>query len=382
MLENLDKEITISRGSNKQQPLYEQIRRQLYKIIKDGDFPPGSRLPGTSALTKRLKVNYRTLKTALNLLQQDGVIRCMPNKRPVVVKNCSSPDSEQKINISFVRMVADAFSAAISEGINKFAEEHNAECIIADAHNDYERFIDSINHPGNDVNGLLVIPYELPECRQAVKRAINSGLEVVFIDRKLDGVDACSVCSDHFLAGYQATRHLLTRHGQPVYHIGTITQPSSCRQWVQGWKTAMNEFNYTNPDEYLFKIETSEAELAASIRDYNRSHIENAEKFFDKNKSYKYSIFAGNDYVARGIYTAADNLGLKIGEDVFITSISNLPFAEKLPVPLTSVDQNLRKVGYESAKILYERLTGSLPKSIHRVLPVNLVVRESSTAKK
>ena len=85
--------------------------------------------------------------------------------------------------------------------------------------------------------------------------------------------------------------------------------------------------------------------------------------------------------MARGVYYACEKFGLKIAEDVFIAGISNLPFAQRLSVPLTSVDQNLEKVGYESAKILYEKMLGILPKPIHRVLPVNLIVRESSLRK-
>jgi LacI family transcriptional regulator len=275
-------------------------------------------------------------------------------------------------------MVADAFSASISEGINRFVKEHNSECIISGANNDYDRFINAIDHPGKGIDGLLIIPYELSECEESVKKAIERGLEVVFIDRRLESFDVCSVCSDHFSAGYQATKHLLQEHGQPVYHIGTITQPSSCRQWVEGWKTAMNEFNYTNPEKYLSKIEMSEAKLTASIVDYNHNYIKSAKKLFNSNKQDEYFIFTGNDYVARGVYKAADDLGLEIGKDVFVASISNLPFAERLPVPLTSVDQNLEKVGYEAAKVLYEKLTGTLPKSVHRVLPVSLIVRKSS----
>lgn len=379
MFENLDKEISLSRKPNKEQPVYEQIRRQLYEIIKNGNYPVGSNLPGKSSLTKQLNVNYRTLNSALELLEKDGIIKCPPNKKPIVIKSFPAfSQKNTKIVLSFVRMVADAFSASISEGINKFSQENDIKCIIADASDNYERFIDSIEHPGSDIMGLLIIPYEIADCSQAIKKAIDAGLQVVFIDRKLENIETSSVCSDHFSAGYQATKHLLQQHGRPVYHTGTVTHPSSCRQWVQGWSAAMNEFNFTDQQKYLFKIETSEAELTTSVKDHKQFYFDNAKKFFRHNKQKKYSIFAGNDYVARGIYEVAEDLGLKIGEDVFLTSISNLPFTERLPVGLSSVEQNLTKVGYEAAKLLYEKLTGILPKNTHRVLPVNLVVRESS----
>ena len=93
----------------------------------------------------------------------------------------------------------------------------------------------------------------------------------------------------------------------------------------------------------------------------------------------KYSIFAINDYIARAVYTAAEVRGLKIGEDIFVSSFGDLPLCEKLTVPLTSVSQSNAKVGYEAANLLYYDFVAINCAPIHHVIPVNLHIRASST---
>ena len=54
--------------------LYHGIADQLVRMIGDGVFPPGSRLPGERELAQRLKVSRVTVRDAKVLLQARGVI--------------------------------------------------------------------------------------------------------------------------------------------------------------------------------------------------------------------------------------------------------------------------------------------------------------------
>lgn len=56
-------------------PLYITIYDKLYKLIIEGTFPPESRLPSEPELAKPLGVSRMTLRQALALLQDDGLIK-------------------------------------------------------------------------------------------------------------------------------------------------------------------------------------------------------------------------------------------------------------------------------------------------------------------
>jgi GntR family transcriptional regulator len=55
-------------------PLSAQVRDQLEDAIRDGALRPGERLPGEHELAERLSIGRSTLREALRLLEQDGVI--------------------------------------------------------------------------------------------------------------------------------------------------------------------------------------------------------------------------------------------------------------------------------------------------------------------
>ena len=62
---------------------YERAYRQLKNKIESGLLPVGARLPGRSVLCRELGTSERTVRRALELLEQNGFLEIMPRKRPV-----------------------------------------------------------------------------------------------------------------------------------------------------------------------------------------------------------------------------------------------------------------------------------------------------------
>ena len=65
----------LDKGSGKSKPLYLQIRQKLADSILADELRPGQRLPNVSKLVREWNVHPRTIKSALDLLEQDGLIR-------------------------------------------------------------------------------------------------------------------------------------------------------------------------------------------------------------------------------------------------------------------------------------------------------------------
>lgn len=62
------------------------VYNQLFKMIKEGDFPEGSRLPSEPDLSKLLGVSRTTLRQSLELLQDDGVVKNIRGKGNFIIK--------------------------------------------------------------------------------------------------------------------------------------------------------------------------------------------------------------------------------------------------------------------------------------------------------
>lgn len=74
--------------SNKlKRPLYVNVYDELLLQITQGEYPIGSRLPSEPDLAKELGVSRATLRQALALLQDDGLIRNIHGKGNFVIDN-------------------------------------------------------------------------------------------------------------------------------------------------------------------------------------------------------------------------------------------------------------------------------------------------------
>jgi DNA-binding LacI/PurR family transcriptional regulator len=365
----------LNRQNGKKKPLYEQIGHQLRRDIEVGRISVGERLPSPSRLVEQWKVDYRTVNLALKILEREGLIKSEQKRGAgAMVVNRSTV----KYALMYVRWNQDALVFDIEAGIKRYASDNSIDVVIVDAFQSHEMFINSVLHPTSDVKGIVVLPAETPAYREAVLSAIRSGVRVVFVDRVLPGISVSAVLGDDVGGAYQATRHLLDRYGLPVYYFGHTGDPSSLRNRVLGWAAAMGAYNFTDLESYIIELPKTEWELGSDLKIAAEEHHKVAVQFFKNHSSKKNLIFAANDYIARSVYTAADEVGLKIGENVYIAGFSDFPFAAHLPVPLTSVRQPNEMIGYEAARVLCSEIVEEVKQPIHRILPVDLIVRASS----
>ncbi|MGD8190515.1 GntR family transcriptional regulator [Brevibacillus ginsengisoli] len=67
-------------------PLFVTVYDELYKLIMDGTFPPDSQLPTEPELAKIFGVSRMTLRHALALLQEDGLVKNIHGKGNFITK--------------------------------------------------------------------------------------------------------------------------------------------------------------------------------------------------------------------------------------------------------------------------------------------------------
>ena len=88
-----------------------------------------------------------------------------------------------------------------------------------------------------------------------------------------------------------------------------------------------------------------------------------------------------NDLVAVGLCRALTQLGIRVPEDVSVVGYDDVPLAEFMSPPLTSVRVPKRDVGRIAAELLHEEIErgpGATPQKVY--LQAQLVVRESTAA--
>lgn len=90
------------------------------------------------------------------------------------------------------------------------------------------------------------------------------------------------------------------------------------------------------------------------------------------------AVFVHSDLMAVGVLGAVEASGRRVPDDVAVVSCDDLSFAAYLRPPLTTVRVPLRETGAQAVEMLLRRLSGEDVDVETVLLPVELVVRQSS----
>jgi DNA-binding LacI/PurR family transcriptional regulator len=90
------------------------------------------------------------------------------------------------------------------------------------------------------------------------------------------------------------------------------------------------------------------------------------------------AIFAFNDQMAIGVLRFALEQSMRVPEDLSIVGVDNVSIGSFVTPRLTTVAQPMADLGRVAAQLLLERIQGLSGGSVQRLLPPELIVREST----
>ncbi|MEV6345129.1 LacI family DNA-binding transcriptional regulator [Actinoplanes sp. NPDC051851] len=90
------------------------------------------------------------------------------------------------------------------------------------------------------------------------------------------------------------------------------------------------------------------------------------------------AVLCFSDVTAVGVYQAAEDLGLRIPDDLSVTGFDDGPVASQLRPCLTTVRQDVEAKGRAAATALRSALQGGQTTATRTLLPTTLVIREST----
>jgi len=91
------------------------------------------------------------------------------------------------------------------------------------------------------------------------------------------------------------------------------------------------------------------------------------------------AILAANDETAAGVLQAAAELGVRVPAELSVVGFDDTPFAQVVSPRLSTIRQPLEQMAIEAVSLLIEWIrSGEPPKQVQKVVPVHLVLREST----
>ncbi|HEY3323277.1 MAG TPA: GntR family transcriptional regulator [Planctomycetota bacterium] len=362
--------------------------------IAGGTHKQGQLLPPETTLCTTYGASRVTIRRILDRLAARGFLQRIPH-RGVIVKAgaagqvpavISAPvitgDKSSRRQILLGSVLAaqpDEGLVSIQEGIDQYAGEHGLGLQYISLKEDGQPFRKLSHADDLGVDGLILLPYPGAE-HLAVLRAIREKkIPAVCVERRSSRVPLPSVEPDSSGGMYCAVNYLLRKYRRPVYFLGMRCDHQTDIDRLHGYTCAMRDAGFAEQAKnhtVLHALGSSDPRYWAEPCKWLHGY-EAAQRLLDK-ASTPLSVACVKDYVAWGLYKAAEERDLTIGRDILVTGFDDLTIAQLLSPPLTTIHQSLREKGYRAAQLLHRQIaTGIEPPPLVK-LPVKLIIRESA----
>lgn len=261
------------------------------------------------------------------------------------------------------------FFAEIAKALSQALKENGYYLIISSSEEDADLEEQEIDQLLSRRLDTLIIA----SCRSTVDlffRLEKQKMPYVLIDRTLPGLSANFIGVDDEAVGLLATRHLIEIGCKRIAHIrGPETSPGVRR--MEGYKRAMAQASLKIRDDYVI------AERKGDVG--TKQHGAEAMGQLLHLDQRPDGIFCFNDPLAMGALNYALDHGFQIPEDIAVIGCGNLHYDDSLRVPLSSIDQQSRRIGEEAARITMGILNSKAPPMRESVvLQPELIVRRST----
>ncbi|WP_121162778.1 LacI family DNA-binding transcriptional regulator [Micromonospora pisi] len=188
------------------------------------------------------------------------------------------------------------------------------------------------------VEGVIIIAPQL-EAAGAL-HSLPAGLPAVAVEAGLDG-GAPVVGVDQVAGARLAVEHLLALGHRTVWHIAGPPDWLEARDRVEGWRAALRDAGRPVPamiaGDWSARSGYAAGQALAQQADVT-------------------AVFAANDQMALGLLRALHERGVRVPGEVSVVGFDDIPEAEFLIPPLTTVRQDFDEVGRRSMAALLRLL--------------------------
>lgn len=283
--------------------------------------------------------------------------------RPNVIARSLRRKKTQNIGM-VVPDIAYPFLAEVAKGVEDMGFELGYNAILCESSGSLEKEAACISLLlAKQVDGIVFIA--AGESYSHVQTMIKQGMPVVVCDHELPGMEVDTVIADNVGSGCQATEHLI-RLGHR--RIGCIAGPRGLHigdERVDGYNRALKEHGIPLHKDLI---------IPSDFR--CRGGYESMRELLALDEP-PTAVFACNDLMAMGAICAASKRRLRIPEDIAIIGCDDIALASFTNPSLTTIAQPKHEMGAVAVQMLVKRIEDESGPPTKRVLPTQVVVRDS-----
>ncbi len=265
--------------------------------------------------------------------------------------------------------VLSQFYSTIAKSVEDVAQRKGYNLILCNGDDDPEKELKYLKVlRSNRVDGIIFTP--TGKNADYVNSLIESGMNIVLLDRLINGVECDAVLIDNERSAYKAVKHLIDQGYRKIGIIAGLIDRTTGRERLNGYLRAINEAGIKRNDDFI------------KIGDFKeKSGLELTKELF-QGAERPDSLFVSNADMTIGALIAIKELGIDAPGDIGMVGFDDFEWARLLKNPLTAIRQPVYSLGLNAAEMLLKKINneplGIGDKPVIITLNTELIIREST----
>lgn len=322
-----------------------------------------ARIAGVSVSTvsrvinETLPVNDETRK-----LVEDAISKVQ--YRPNLLASGLRSKSGNLIGLAVPELAHQSFDRFVKH-TEEFVREKGYGLVLGDTGNDPDTEAAFIDHLiRRNVDGIIFI--RVSDESRALEMLDRTTIPYVVLDRGLSSGTAPTVVMDNFAAGRLAAKHLISLGHREIACVTGPLNVSLCRDRLDGFTQTLAEADIPVLKENIlegdFKYGTGLDIVPALLEKSPRIT----------------AVWAQNDLMAIGIVAGMFDRGLNVPKYLSVLGVDDITTCKMIRPQLTTVRQPFREMSEAAVDLLLQERELGKKIAQRTVIPVELVIRQSS----
>ncbi len=367
------------RQTGRKRPLYRSVSDAIRQRLVEGQLTAGARLPALRELASEFSVSTITIRQALQTLEREGRLHCIPGVGVFVRPTIPSRRAAEVTTIAFATIeIETAFTSLIARGIEDACQQHGWGMQLLNAQGDAHieaRNLSRLAKSG--VNGAIILPVSDAENLEAMVQLKLGGFPFVMVDIQVTGLKIDSVSSDHEKGAYLATQYLLDHGHRRVTMLTQVPKMSSIAARIRGYEQALVDRGIEPLRDWKIWIDDAIMRREGVA---GRRWLSACEAMLSALRRLEppIAVLAHNAYSGWGVFEACRQAGVKIPTEVSVICFDDAEFNRAFDPPMTAVGQRAEEIGHAAVEALDRRLSaGTMDDPQQILIDVDIIERGS-----
>lgn len=346
---------------------YLQVRDELARAIREGEFTHGQRLPAERELAKSFGVSHMTARQAITQLVEAELVERRLGSGIYVSLNSRRRLATQVVNI-ICQEYENSLSSSFLRVCSRMIEARGWEGNIVRLHASHERTAIRLLESGEPAVIFVQEPSLHGRFGEALRK--NAG-KAVLVGNRLDAEGIPSVLADNADAIESLVRHLKDRGHRDIAIVSDHPGEYIDNSLLEAWRQSLGE-DTANLDQRIIAVNTPRFECPGpftydAVRSYLEAHGDEIS-----------ALICLSDELALASLKACRDVGRPVPEKLsLVCTIDSMLMAYSHP-PVTSINVNMEDHIELALTLVGKIIEGELGKGdLLRVASTRLVERQS-----